>query len=293
MKSRTFTKMHGTGNDFVVLDGVRRTVRLSADQARRLCDRHYGVGADQILIVGKSASADFSMKILNADGSEVEMCGNGIRCAALYARRRGLTKKNALSFETPAGIIRPKILHDGRVRVDMGAPILDAVKVPTQAEGRVIERDLAVLLKGHPPLKKGGRGDFSLRDFRGLSVTAVSMGNPHAVIFVDDVEAVPLTTWGPLIENHPFFPRRTNVEFVQTTGVRTAKVRVWERGAGVTLACGTGACAVGVAAVLTGRLQRHMTLTLPGGDLGVDWAIDDHVYLTGPGAFVFDGRWGE
>lgn len=132
-----------------------------------------------------------------------------------------------------------------------------------------------------------------MRDFRGLSVTAVSMGNPHAVIFVDDVEAVPLTTWGPLIENHPFFPRRTNVEFVQTTGVRTAKVRVWERGAGVTLACGTGACAVGVAAVLTGRLQRHMTLTLPGGDLGVDWAIDDHVYLTGPGAFVFDGRWGE
>jgi diaminopimelate epimerase len=270
----SFTKMHGAGNDFVVLDGVRRRVSLSAAQARRLADRRFGAGADQILIVEKPRrrEADFRLRILNADGGQVEMCGNGIRCAALFVRAKGLTRKREQVFETPAGLIRPVIKADGSVRVDMGVPVLEAVRVPTRARGRVIER---------PFQWPGGRGNL----------TAVSMGNPHAVFFVDSLDKTPVETWGPVLETHRFFPRRTNVEFAQALGPGRVRARVWERGAGLTLACGTGACAVGVAGVLTGRLHRTVDIVLPGGTLGVEWAADNHVYLTGPAAFVYEGVW--
>ncbi|HRY28545.1 MAG TPA: diaminopimelate epimerase [Elusimicrobiota bacterium] len=275
----SFTKMHGTGNDFIVLDGMRRSVRMTPALARRLCDRHFGVGADQILILLPSATADLRMRIVNADGSEVEMCGNGIRCLARYARDNGHVRRDDMTVETLAGVVRPVLRKDGGVRVDMGAPILEAARIPTRARGRVIERPLASLR------------NLKLRLPRSpLFFTCVSMGNPHAVIFMKGVEDLPADVWGPALETHPFFPRRTNVEFVEVTGPETARVRVWERGAGLTMACGTGACAVTVAGVLTGRLRRAAALTLPGGVLRVEWAPDDHVYLTGPAEYVFRGR---
>lgn len=266
-----FTKMHGAGNDFVLVDATRKPFRPAAGVSRKLCDRHFGVGADQVLILERSRHADLRMRILNPDGSEAEMCGNGIRCAVLYARTRGLVKKDEMSFETRAGIIRPRLIGDGRARVDMGEPVLDAEKIPTRGRGRVIEA----------PFKfDGGRA----------IVTCVSMGNPHCVLFVDDLAEVPAGTWGPAIERHPFFPRRTNVEFVQVLGPDRVRATVWERGAGLTLACGTGACAVVVAGVLTGRLRRSATVTLPGGVLDIEWAPDNRVFMAGPAAFVFDGN---
>lgn len=283
MTSLAFTKMHGTGNDFVLLDGIRRSVRMTPALARRLCDRHFGVGADQVLVLEKSRTADFRMLIYNADGSQVEMCGNGIRCLALYARERGHTRRSDFRVETRAGLKRPSV-RGNRVRVDMGSPILDAALIPTRATGRVLERSLTRALAPSTRAALGSAG-------RALRWTAVSMGNPHAVAFVDDLEAVPLPVWGPAMERDPFFPRRTNVEFVQVENPDRARVRVWERGSGATLACGTGACAVGVAGVLTGRTHRRVVLSLPGGSLEVEWAPDNHVYLTGPAAFVYDGVW--
>ena len=265
-----FTKMHGTGNDFVVLDARRRPLRLNKKEIRFLADRRFGVGADQVLILEKSKRADFFMRILNADGSEVEMCGNGIRCVALYAHRDGLRGKSEFTVETPAGIMRP-VLRKDVVRVDMGPPILDAARIPTRAKGRVIEK----------PFRFAGVT---------LPMTCVSMGNPHAVIFVNDLDETPVEKWGPLLETHSFFPRRANIEFVQVLSPTSARVRVWERGAGLTMACGTGAAAVGVAGVLTGRLRRELTLSLPGGELGVQWAANDHVFLTGPAKFVYQGE---
>jgi diaminopimelate epimerase len=263
--------MHGTGNDFVVLDALRRPVTLSASATRKLCDRRFGAGADQILILEPSKKADFRMRILNADGSEVEMCGNGIRCVARYAYEKGHTKKKDMVFETKAGLIKPTLEGRDSVRVDMGAPILDAEKIPTKAKGRFIDK----------PFRWNGRA---------APMTCVSMGNPHAVIFVEDLAKTTVETWGPEIETHPFFPRRTNVEFAQIVSPRDVRVRVWERGAGLTLACGTGACATAVAGVLTGRLQRQATVHLPGGALRIDWRADDHVIMTGPAAFVYEGR---
>lgn len=273
MKTIPFTKMQGTGNDFVLLDALRHPVRVTRALARRLCDRRFGVGADQVLVLAKSAVADFKMLIYNADGSQVEMCGNGIRCLARYAFERGHTKKRSMTVETLAGIRRP-VLSRGNVRVDMGVPVLEAATVPTRAKGRVID---------HPFSLKSAKTEVDLK------MTCVSMGNPHAVIFVPDVAQVPLEEWGPVIETDPFFPRRTNVEFVQVIDPDHAHVRVWERGSGATLACGTGACAVAVAGVLTGRFHRTVELSLPGGLLKVEWAADNRVYLTGPAAFVFDG----
>lgn len=272
-----FIKMHGAGNDFVVVDSLRRRRAVSPALARRLCDRRFGVGADQVLVLEPSRKADFRMRVLNADGSEVEMCGNGIRCAALYARARGYVKKDGMAVETLAGLIRPE--RRGKdVRVDMGEPVLDAAKIPTRAKGRVIDKPLS-------SLKIGDRRSA----IANLFFTCVSMGNPHAVIFVPDLSRTPAEGWGPLIENHPFFPRRVNVEFVQVTAPDAARVRVWERGAGLTLACGTGACAVLVAGVLTGRLRRAAALSLPGGTLRVEWPADNRVYLTGPAEFVHEG----
>lgn len=269
-KTLRFTKMHGTGNDFIVLDGTRVPVRVGAAQAEKLCDRRFGVGADQILFLEPSKRADFRMRIMNADGSEVEMCGNGIRCVARYAYERGHTKKKEMTFETAAGLIRPS-LERGLVRVDMGAPILDAAKIPTKGKGRVIDRDFRW-------------------DGNRVKLTCVSMGNPHAVIFVDDLSKAPVETWGPRLERHPFFPRRVNVEFAQVESPGRVRVRVWERGAGLTMACGTGACAVAVAGVLTGRTDRRVAVSLPGGTLQVEWAADGRVIMTGPAEFVFDGE---
>lgn len=276
MKKIPFTKMQGTGNDFVVLDGFRSSVRVTPSLARRLCDRRFGVGADQVLVLAPSRVADFKMLIYNADGSQVEMCGNGIRCVARYAVETGRVKKKAMTVETLAGV-RSAILDRSGVRVDMGAPILEARRIPTTGAGRVIQKPFVV---------RPGAGPKPVR----LELTAVSMGNPHAVIFVDDLDRVPLEEWGRSLERHPFFPKRTNVEFVQEINPDRARVRVWERGSGATLACGTGACAVGVAGVLTGRFHRKVVLSLPGGDLGVEWAPDNRVYLTGPAAFVYEGQ---
>jgi diaminopimelate epimerase len=277
MKKIAFTKMQGTGNDFVLLDALQRSLRVTPAVARALCDRRFGVGADQVLVLAASSVADFKMLIYNADGSQVEMCGNGIRCLARYAYDRGHTKKRTLTVETLAGV-RTTVIKRGSVRVDMGAPVLEASLVPTRAHGRVIDHPFAL-----EEIATGSKQTVSLK------MTCVSMGNPHAVVFVEDVESLPLEEWGPVIERDPFFPKRTNVEFVQITDPDNARVRVWERGSGATLACGTGACAVVVAGVLTGRFHRHVTLSLPGGHLKVEWAPDNRVYLTGPAVFVFDG----
>lgn len=276
-----FTKMHGTGNDFVVIDVRRDTlpenpfasVPAGAELARHLADRRFGVGADQILLLADSDHADFRMGIFNADGSEVEMCGNGIRCLAHYVWRHGLSRKDVLKIETPAGIIRPR--RDGdQVAVDMGEPVLEATGIPVRLEGdRVIDHPLDL-------------GDETFR------LTCVSMGNPHAVLFVDDVEQAPVRALGPRIEMHDFFPNRTNVEFVQVSGRGALKMRVWERGSGETWACGTGACAAAVAAVLTDRADRDVTVELQGGDLRIAWRkSDDRVIMTGPATEVFQGDW--
>jgi diaminopimelate epimerase len=281
-----FTKMHGLGNDFILIDcrdnelsrGLINQARLS-ELSRRLCHRRFGIGADQVLLLYPSSVADFKMVIFNSDGSEVEMCGNGIRCFAKYIWDRGLSEKEVLAVETAAGIIRPG--KSGQlVKVDMGEPVL---------EGRLIP----VNLPPHPPLGKGGQGgviDFPLKiEDREFRITAVSMGNPHAVIFVDDVETFEVKRYGPLIENHELFPRRINVEFIQVLDSGTLRMRVWERGSGETLACGTGASAAAVASNLRGFTGKRVKVILTGGELVIEWKEDDHVYMTGPAVEVFEG----
>ncbi|PKL52270.1 MAG: diaminopimelate epimerase [Nitrospira bacterium HGW-Nitrospira-1] len=283
-----FTKMHGLGNDFILIDcrdgklnsssGLSGSNSLSG-LSIRLCHRRFGIGADQVLLLYPSAIADFKMVIFNADGSEVEMCGNGIRCFAKYIWDRGLSDKGILLVETAAGIIKPERIGQ-MVRVDMGEPIL---------EGRLIP----VNLPPHPPLNKGGRGgviDFPLKIAdKEFKITAVSMGNPHAVIFVDDVAGIDVKKYGPLIENHALFPKRINVEFIQVIDSERIKMRVWERGAGETMACGTGASAAGVASYIKGFTARQVDVLLRGGELGIEWKEDNHVYMTGPASDVFEG----
>ena len=267
-----FTKMHGLGNDMIVIDSLGGGFVPTPGQARFLCDRRRGVGADQILVLLPSNKADFIMRIFNADGSEVEMCGNGIRCLALYIRDRGLSAKNPLAIETLAGIIRPEIVGK-LVRVDMGKPVFDPAKVPVKIRGQRKVKDTVLRVD-----------DDTFR------MSAVSMGNPHCVIPVDDVDAVPLSTIGPRIEHHPWFPKRTNVEFVEAISRTRLKVRVWERGAGATLACGTGACAAAVGMMDLGKAGRKVTATLPGGDLEIRWdRKTNHVWMTGPAVEVFNG----
>lgn len=277
-----FTKVHGLGNDFVLVDCTRQPLLpldrddLLAEAARRICHRHFGVGADGLVLILPSEKAQLRMRIFNPDGSEPEMCGNAIRCFARYAYEKGLVKEEEITVETLAGIIRPRVVaQDGKVvgvRVDMGEPRLERHLIPMNGPpGRVVNELLEV-------------GDRSYR------VTAVSMGNPHCVIFTDDASAVPLAEVGPLIENHPAFPARTNVEFVQVVNSREIIMRVWERGAGETLACGTGACASAVAAVLNGYTERRVAVHLAGGDLLIEWEDNNHVYMTGPAEFVFTGE---
>lgn len=279
-----FTKMHGLGNDFILIDCIKQpgARNLSfGDLSKKLCHRRFGIGADQILLLYPSDNTDFKMKIFNADGGEVEMCGNGIRCLAKYIWDRGLSKKDTLEIETLAGIIKAERAGD-MVKVDMGEPIFEPEKIP-------------VNLPPHPPLSKGGQGgvvDYPLkikdREFR---ITCVSMGNPHAVIFLDeDISDFPISLYGPEIESHQLFPKRTNVEFVNVKNKTELTMRVWERGSGETMACGTGASAAGVAAMLKGLTGRKITARLPGGDLIIEWAEINRVYMTGPAAEVFGGR---
>jgi diaminopimelate epimerase len=269
-----FTKMHGAGNDFVVLDGVRDELPDIEPLAARLLDRHFGIGGDQLLVVRESQAADFRMEIYNPDGSQVEMCANGIRAFYKYLRDRGHTDADEIGVETLSGVVRPRWAGENRVTVDMGLPVLEPAKIPTtlaSGDGPVLDVPLEV--DGVP-----------------LRVSAVSMGNPHAVIAVDDPDTAPVERLGPLIENHPLFPNRVNVEFIHAVDRSRIRQRTWERGTGETLACGSGACAVAVVSMLRGVVDRQVTVELRGGELRISWERDDaHVMMTGPAAEVFRG----
>lgn len=274
-----FTKYTGLGNDFVFLDG--QTALFVKDPfalAVNMCDRRLGVGADGLILLLPSDKADVRMRIINSDGSEAEMCGNASRCAALHMYTRGLTDKKQISLDTLAGIIRTDIidLEKGLVRVDMGAPRLTRGQIPMT--GPADERAVNV------PLDVNGTHVFG---------TAVSMGNPHFVTFVANAETAPVAELGPLLEVHPAFPRKTNVEFVQVLDDKTVRMRVWERGAGITSACGTGSCATAAACVLNGKTGPRVTVKLDGGDLLIEWPESKNIFMTGPAREVFTGDWPE
>lgn len=269
-----FTKMHGIGNDFVMVDGFAQDLSGYdlAGLAQSVCDRHKGIGGDGLIVAAPGATSPFAMRMWNPDGSESEMCGNGIRCFAQFLRARGLTDQDTVPVDTGAGRLVLDVLSGGRVRVDMGKARLTADEI------------------GLAPGVPSPYQDVDL-GFQSLRGTAVSMGNPHVVVFVPDVEAVPLTEWGPVLEHHAAFPRRVNVHFVQVLSRTHVRQRTWERGAGVTLACGTGACAVGVASFLNGHTERSCLVSLPGGDLEIEYEESGTVRMTGPAATVFEGTW--
>jgi diaminopimelate epimerase len=268
----SFTKMHGTGNDFIIVDCRSFELPNPADFSVRYCHRRFGIGADQVLLIYPSNIADFRMEIYNADGGEVEMCGNGIRCFAKYVWDRNLSTKNVLEIETLAGIVRPE-RSGSDVRVDMGEPVLESQKIPVNIQSSIPVIDHPLSIHG--------------REFR---LTFVSMGNPHAIIFLDeDVLKFPVATYGPEIEHHPLFPKRTNVEFVNVINRNELIMRVWERGSGETMACGTGATATGIAAMIKGLTERQVAVKLVGGNLFIEWADNNHAYMTGPAVEVFEG----
>lgn len=272
-----FTKYNGLGNDFIFLDGATAlSVKHPALLAQQLCDRRFGIGADGLVLLLPSARADVRMRIINSDGSEAEMCGNASRCVPIHLFRRGLCTKKEISLETLAGIIRTEIIDEscGLVRVDMGSPRLHRAEIPIV--GAPDDQAIGV------PVGVGGKTFFG---------TAVSMGNPHFVIFTDDVESVALEQVGPVIEKHSLFPRKTNVEFVQVLNKYTLRMRVWERGAGITRACGTGACAAAVAGVLNSKTAGKITVKLDGGDLQIEWPDKQHVFMTGLAQEVFTGEY--
>ena len=275
-----FTKMQGLGNDYVYVNCFEEKIETPSELAAKNSDRHFGVGSDGLIMINPSEKADFEMEMYNADGSRGEMCGNGIRCVGKYVYDYGLTDKTEISVETLGGVKYLSLnVEDGKVRsvrVDMGSPVLRPADIPVRCEG---ERAVDV------PVNVDGT------EYR---MTCVSMGNPHAVVFVDDVETFPLEAVGPKFENHEVFPNRVNTEFVRVVDRKTAEMRVWERGSGETLACGTGACAVAVACVLNGMGEDEMTVKLLGGDLLIQWDREnDKVYMTGPAETVFDGVWNE
>jgi diaminopimelate epimerase len=268
-----FTKMHGLGNDFVVFDAIRHRLELTPEKIRRLADRHFGIGCDQVLLVerAKTVGVDFGYRIFNADGGEVEQCGNGARCFARFVRDRGLTDKDEIVVETAAGVIRPRLEPDGQVTVDMGVPEFEPARVPFDANARAPSYRLDV----------GGET---------LEVIVLSMGNPHAVQLVPDVERAPVTTQGPLIERHPRFPRRVNAGYLQVLDRGHVRLRVWERGAGETLACGSGACAAVVVGRARGLLDDRVAVELRGGQLRVRWEGEGRpVLMTGPATTVYEG----
>ncbi len=275
----TFTKMHGIGNDYVYVSTFGRTPPADPGAlARAVSDRHFGIGSDGLILIGPSERADARMRMFNADGSESEMCGNGVRCVAKYIHDHGIARKPRVTVETGRGVLTLDVEVEGgkasRVRVDMGAPILNAREIPTT-------------LSGDPPVDVQAEVEGVT-----LALTAVSMGNPHVVAYVDDVESFPVERLGAALEVHPAFPRKVNVHFVEVLGPGEVKMRTWERGSGITLACGTGACAVCVAGVLTGKTGRTLLAHLPGGDLELEWPDDDaSVFMTGPATEVFTGEW--
>lgn len=276
MMNLEFTKYQGLGNDFILVDNRDSTTpKVTPEQAIKLCDRHFGIGGDGVIFAlpGQDGT-DYTMRIFNSDGSEPEMCGNGIRCMARFiADLEGTAAKESYTIHTLAGLIVPKLTADGQVTVDMGKPRLNAAEIPTtlaDGKGQSIAQ----------PLEVAGQT---------WQVTNVSMGNPHCITFVDDVAAIDLEKIGPQFEHNAAFPQRTNTEFIQVVRPDYLKMRVWERGAGITLACGTGACASLVAAVLNGKSDRKATIELPGGPLLIEWAADDRIFMTGPAERAFTG----
>ena len=280
-----FTKMQGAGNDFVVLDETRTRLGLSAAQYRFLGDRHFGVGADQILTVRPAPvpEVDFEYIIHNADGAEVEQCGNGSRCFARFVRDQGLTHKDVIRVQTRSGVIEPALRPDGRVTVNMGLPVFDLLGIPFDAAGLLSTRQGAWQLW---PLTLGGSAPDAL-----VQVAVVSMGNPHAVQLVSDVDNAPVALQGPLIERHERFPRRVNAGFLQVLDRNQVRLRVYERGAGETLACGTGACAAVVSGIRLGLLDARVDVHMRGGTLTIEWAGEGQpVFMTGPATTVFTGE---
>jgi diaminopimelate epimerase len=278
-----FTKMQGAGNDFVVVDGVSRAIEITPERARRIADRHFGVGCDQVLLVEKPRrkGADFRYRIWNADGGEVEQCGNGARCFVRFVHDKGLTNKSEIRVETLSGVIVPRLEADGQVTVDMGAPQFDPERIPFDA-------------RGLQPMLGGKRWPLELCG-REAAVAVLSMGNPHAVQTVLDVDSAPVTIEGPLIERHPRFPQRVNAGYMQVVMRAHIRLRVWERGAGETLACGTGACAAVVAGIREGLLEDSVRVDTRGGRLTIRWAGGENdptctVWMTGPAVSVFEGE---
>ncbi|MCI6232950.1 MAG: diaminopimelate epimerase [Selenomonas sp.] len=273
-----FTKWQGCGNDFLLIDCREKELADYGAFAKKSCDRHFGVGGDGVLVVLNSDKADFRMRIFNTDGSEAEMCGNGIRCFARYLYDNHIADKKKFTVETGAGILVPEIVEkDGVVTgvcVDMGEPVLEADKIPMAGYGsqRVVNE----------PVEVAGRK---------WNITGVSMGNPHCVVFVDDIKKTPIEEVGPVFEVQERYPKKTNTEFVQVLDRQHMRMRVWERGAAITLACGTGACATLTAAVLNGKTDRRAEITLDGGKLNIEWSEkDNHIYMTGPAVQVFAGE---
>lgn len=274
MAKLKFTKMHGAGNDFVVIDGVRQDIFLNPEQLRLLADRHFGIGCDQILIVkrSKNEEADFRYLIFNADGGEVEQCGNGARCFVRFVHDHKLTSKREIVVETKSGLISPRLEDDGRVTVNMGAPIFETSRIPFESDSQAVIQALEV------------NGET-------VQITAVSMGNPHAVQIVQDIAQAPVATMGPLIENHPRFPKRVNAGFMQVVDRGHIKLRVYERGSGETLSCGTGACAAVVSGIQRGLLDNVVQVATHGGLLSISWAGGGSpVIMTGPAITVFEGE---
>ena len=274
-----FTKMHGTGNDYVIINTLKIKLKDINSLAKKMCNRNYGIGADGLLLIIKSDSADFKMQMINPDGTEAEMCGNGIRCFSKYIYDHKFTSKKTIEIETLSGIktlnLNIKNNKVDSVIVDMGEPVLQKSRIPMLGEpGMAIDELL------------------HLDDGAKFNITAVSMGNPHVVIFVEDINNFPIEKYGPIIENHDLFPNRTNVEFVQIINETEVSQRTWERGAGETLSCGTGASAVTAACILNKKTKRKTTVHLTGGDLKIEWKEDNNkIYMTGPAVEVFNGEW--
>ncbi len=272
-----FTKMHGLGNDYVYVDCFKETVENPPEVARKVSDRHFGIGSDGLILIKPSQVADFCMDMYNADGSQAEMCGNGIRCVAKYVYDYGLTDKTSISIETLAGVKYLDLqVENGKavmITVNMGSPIMEPAQIPVVSEKeQIVDEPIMV-------------GDETYK------MTCVSMGNPHCIVFVKNTKNFPLDKIGPLFENHEVFPKRVNTEFVEIIDRKTVNMRVWERGSGETLACGTGACATTVACILNGFTDDEITLHLLGGDLRVRWDRDENlIYMTGPATVVFDGE---
>jgi diaminopimelate epimerase len=287
-----FTKMHGIGNDYVYVNGFVEQVADPGVVARKVSDRHFGIGSDGLILILPSDKADVRMRMFNVDGLEGEMCGNGVRCVAKYAYDYGLTKSNPIKVETGRGVLtldlKLKYNKVDQVTVNMSEPILELSKIPV---------DVSHLRKVTPheyemPLDHPKREQWDLP--AECIATFVSMGNPHSVTYVPDVNKLELELLGPIVEHHPAFPKRVNAHWAQVISPTEVRMRTWERGSGITWACGTGACAVGVAGVLTGRTQRKLLIHLPGGDLNIEWReTDNNVYMTGPATEVFSGDWPE